>query len=74
MAIKCLWCDSDKEGGKVDAGKDFICSSCVPKLMRMSNSEVFELYEAVCAYGSTRRAEALSSFINGHPKEHLKVR
>jgi hypothetical protein len=73
MNTKCLWCESDKEGGKVEHGKDFICGSCVPKLMRMAPTELREFYDKACTYGQTRRAEALSSFIQGHPREHLKI-
>lgn len=72
MKPKCLFCDSDKEGGRVEAGKDFICGSCVQRFITLDGDQLGSLYLQACACKQTRKAEALSSFIHGRSGEHRK--
>lgn len=62
---KCLWCESDKEGGRVDAGKDFICSSCVAMLMSYPQDALQKTYQKCLRMKFDRKANALETFLEG---------
>lgn len=63
--VKCLWCESDKESGRVDAGKDFICSSCVAMLMSYPQDALQKTYQKCLRMKYDRKANALETFLEG---------
>jgi hypothetical protein len=67
MAIKpmCLWCESDKEGKRVDPGKDFICGSCVVMLMSYLQEALQKTYQKCLRLGLKRKANAIETFLEG---------
>ena len=62
---RCLWCESDKEGGKVEAGKDFICGSCVQMLMGYPQEALQKTYQKCLRLRLDRKANAIETFLEG---------
>ena len=73
MTERCLFCESDKEGRRIDSEKDFVCGSCVSKFLGLDGDKLEELYETCCNTKKIRKASAIAIFMSGKPTKHLEI-
>ena len=59
----CLWCDTDKDGERVDKGKDYICGSCVQMLLSYPQDALNKTYHKCLRLNLTRKANAIETFL-----------